>query len=222
MNLILRLLKNIIPYDAVCTIRNRKYIKDGVTIGRYVYIRESDINSTCMIGNYSVLRKCNINSMTSIGKNCTINYADIGKYCSISWMVTIGAINHHIERLTTNAFPYSKKLGIVDADELLTDRTVIGNDVWIGCNCVILPNVIIGDGAIIGAGSIVTKDVDPYTIVAGNPAKKVRDRFNEDIKKELIELKWWNFSDEIIKKYINFFRRKVDEELLYEVRNIVD
>jgi acetyltransferase-like isoleucine patch superfamily enzyme len=76
---------------------------------------------------------------------------------------------------------------------------LIGNDVWIGDNVLILPNLSIGDGAIIAAGSVVTKSVLPYTIVAGVPAVKIKDRFNEDIKKELLDLKWWEWDDIKIK-----------------------
>ncbi len=70
--------------------------------------------------------------------------------------------------------------------------TVIGNDVWIGQNSVILPGVYIGDGAIIGANSVVGSDVDPYTIVAGNPAKKIRKRFDDELIQLMLDFKWWD------------------------------
>lgn len=71
--------------------------------------------------------------------------------------------------------------------------TIVGNDVWFGTNSVIMPGVTIGDGAIIGAYAIVTKDVEPYTIVAGNPAKIVRKRFSDELTNRLLEIKWWNW-----------------------------
>ena len=69
----------------------------------------------------------------------------------------------------------------------------IGNDVWIGTNVIIIGKVKIGDGSIIGAGSIVTKDVEPYSVVAGNPAKKIKDRYDTNVIAELLKIKWWNW-----------------------------
>ena len=76
--------------------------------------------------------------------------------------------------------------------------TIIGNDVWIGYNASIMPGIQIGDGAIIAANSVVTKNVDSYSIVGGNPATEIRKRFNEDQIKQLLELKWWNWDIEKI------------------------
>ena len=84
----------------------------------------------------------------------------------------------------------------------LKGDTVVGNDVWIGQNVTILPGVHIGDGAIIGLNSVVTKDVPPYTIVAGNPAKIVRKRFDDELIDLLLKLKWWNKSAEEINALI--------------------
>ncbi|MBI5204619.1 MAG: CatB-related O-acetyltransferase [Nitrospirae bacterium] len=82
---------------------------------------------------------------------------------------------------------------------------IIGNDVWIGDSVIILPGVQVGDGAIIGAGSVVTKNVPPYTIVGGVPAKKIRDRFSDKIKEQLLQIKWWDWPEEKIKANREFF-----------------
>ncbi len=88
----------------------------------------------------------------------------------------------------------------------------IGNDVWIGYNATIMAGVNIGDGAIIAANSIVTKDVEPYTIVGGNPAKKIRKRFSEDIIAKLLKLKWWNWNiDKITKNIQNLTDNKIEK-----------
>jgi virginiamycin A acetyltransferase len=81
--------------------------------------------------------------------------------------------------------------------------TVIGNDVWIGTDTVIMPGINIGDGAIIAAKSVVTKDVEPYTIVGGNPAQKIKKRFPEQIISKLLEIQWWNLNIEIISAHID-------------------
>lgn len=127
----------------------------------------------------------------------------IGRYCSIAPNVTIGDSNHPIDWLSTNPFQYgnSSLFNRYHADQefefmqFKTPRsaTHIGHDVWIGGNVMILQNVRIGHGAIIAAGSIVTKDVPPYAIVGGVPAKVIRYRFPEDVIAKLLALEWWNY-----------------------------
>jgi acetyltransferase-like isoleucine patch superfamily enzyme len=125
----------------------------------------------------------------------------IGKFCSIAEgvVVFLGA-NHRVDWFTTypfghiheNKFPKVKRNHGHPASK---GNVVIGNDVWIATNAVIMSGIKIGDGAIIGAYSIVTKDVPPYTIVAGNPAKQIRKRFSDEIINKLLELKWWDMDE---------------------------
>ena len=91
-------------------------------------------------------------------------------------------------------------------------NTYIGNDVWIGEGVKIKAGVTIGDGAVVGMGSIVTKDLEPYGIYAGNPAKLIRRRFDDDTIEQLIKLKWWEWSDETIERY-GFSFNNVEEFL---------
>lgn len=85
-------------------------------------------------------------------------------------------------------------------------RVVIGNDVWIGIRCIIMDGVSIGDGAVVAAGSVVTKDVAPYAIVGGVPAKVIRFRFNDSVIEKLLQLKWWDYTDDQITDFITAFR----------------
>lgn len=152
---------------------------------------------------------CKIGANTYIGSPVRIftKETQIGSFCSISWDVNIGTTHHPTNWLTTHIFPYSKRPDLykilLDDDKILKFDYVypvtIGNDVWIGCDVTILDGVKIGDGAIIGAGAIVTKDIPPYAIAAGAPAKVIRYRFDEQTIKELLELKWWDLDEEIIK-----------------------
>ena len=113
--------------------------------------------------------------------------------------------NHQMNAVST--FPFYTLPGWDMAPPAMDDLplkgdTVIGNDVWIGQNAVILPGVRIGDGAIIGASSVVGSDVPPYTIVAGNPARTLRKRFDEELTALLLELRWWDKSVEEINALI--------------------
>lgn len=119
----------------------------------------------------------------------------IGRYCSIAGTVRYAPINHPTDALTTHPALYERKFGVVDEDITWDDPLVIEDDVWIGHNSVILPRCKnIGRGAIIGAGSVVTRNVAPYTIVAGNPARKLRDRFPAPLIGEIEASRWWEKS----------------------------
>ncbi|NMB56478.1 CatB-related O-acetyltransferase [Candidatus Beckwithbacteria bacterium] len=141
----------------------------------------------------------------------------IGKFTSCADFRVM--YNHKINEVTTHPFTFSKNFGACIKDRLDKFSLEIGNDVWIGHNTIILAKVKkIGDGAIIGAGSVVTKDVPAYAIVAGNPAKLVRYRFSKYQIKKLQKIKWWNWCEEkIFKNYqdfldINQFLNKYDKE----------
>lgn len=131
----------------------------------------------------------------------------IGRFCSIACgaKFIFTSANHTMKSLSTYPFPiFFEEWGLDIAN--VTDAwdnkgdIVIGNDVWIGYDAVILSGVTIGDGAIIGARAVVTKDVPPYTIVGGIPARHIRKRFDEETVTRLMELKWWEWSDEKIKE----------------------
>src|SRR3546814_2895388 len=116
----------------------------------------------------------------------------IGRYCSIANSVRSAPINHPTDALTTHPALYEKKFGVVDADIFYDDPLIIEDDVWIGHNALILPGCnFIGRGAVIGAGAVVTRNVARYTIVAGNPDRKLRDRFSPVLIEAIDASKWW-------------------------------
>lgn len=132
----------------------------------------------------------------------------IGKFCSISWNVTIylGG-NHRVDWIAL--YPFSPHDGrwpeAEGIEEHLSTKgdVTIGNDVWIGSDAIILSGVTIGDGAVVGTGSVVTADVDPYTIVGGNPARVIKKRFSDDEIPQLLELRWWDWPEERIRRNIH-------------------
>ncbi|WP_245945998.1 CatB-related O-acetyltransferase [Flavobacterium magnum] len=127
-----------------------------------------------------------IGEYTYIGFNCIVTNAKIGRYCSIANNVSVGVGEHRINRVSTSSLFYSNPF------ETLTEgNCVIGNDVWLGSNVVVRRGVIIGDGAIVGANSFVNKNVRPYEIVGGVPAKTIRMRFSEEQIAIVSRSKWW-------------------------------
>lgn len=133
----------------------------------------------------------------------------IGKFCSIACgaKFIFNSANHTLTSLSTYPFPlfYEEwELEKEDVTEAWDNKgdIIIGNDVWIGYEAVILAGVMIGDGAIIGTRTVVTKDVPPYTIVGGVPTKPIRKRFNDETIAELLRLKWWDWSEEKISQNI--------------------
>lgn len=137
----------------------------------------------------------------------------IGKYCSIACgaKFLFNSANHTMTSLSTYPFPLFfeewglEKKNVTNAWDNKGD-IVVGSDVWIGYEAVILAGVTIGDGAIIGTRAVVTKDVPPYTIVGGIPAKPIRKRFDDEMISHLLALKWWDWAEERIAQNINLIQ----------------
>jgi len=127
----------------------------------------------------------------------------VGRYCSIAKTVRSAPSNHPTEALTTHPALYERSFGVVDEDALHPEPLVIEDDVWIGHNAMILPGCKhIGRGAVIGAGAIVTRDVPAYAIMAGNPARKLRDRFTPELAAALDASRWWELDLAALRRLI--------------------
>ncbi|MDF2815771.1 MAG: acetyltransferase [Paenibacillus sp.] len=134
-----------------------------------------------------------------------INYAEIGKFCSIASHVCINPGNHPMWRVTQHHATYrraSYQFDESDDTEFFewrrSHKVSIGNDVWIGHGATIMPGVTIGTGAVVGSGAVVTKDVEPYMVVAGVPAKPIKERFTREVARQLMDIAWWDWSREML------------------------
>lgn len=149
-----------------------------------------------------------IGDFTTLGVNNVFNgNIVIGKYCQIGAFVAIHGTNHPID--FPSSYINSNMLGGRLARNKTNKPIVIGNDVWIGHGVIVLSNVKVGNGAIIAAGSVVTKDVESYAIVAGNPARVLRKRFSDNVCSELNRLEWWNRDQEFLLKNEVFFQTDI-------------
>lgn len=158
-----------------------------------------------------------IGTQTYCNKGTTIFKGSIiGNFCSIGYNVAIGPPEHPVNFFTTspNAYRYEgiKDLCKWPKDDIV-NPVIIGNDVWIGSNAIILQGVKIGDGVVVAAGAIVTKDVEPFTIVGGVPAKIIKDRFAPELKEKLLDSQWWNHD----KKWIADFFLKTYNDVKNEI-----
>lgn len=180
-----------------------------------VYLKSVITNPNIVIGDYTMyndfvsdpaqFEKNNVLYHYPINKDRLI----IGKFCSIACgaKFLFASANHTMRSLTTYPFPIFFEEWGLDKAKITSawdnkGDIVIGNDVWIGYEAVILSGVTIGDGAIIGARAVVTKDVPPYTIVGGVPAKAIRKRYNDETIQRFCQIKWWDWPAEQIRQAI--------------------
>lgn len=158
-------------------------------------LKNSSVHVSSKIESGSSFVDSTMDKYSFCGYDCDINMTDIGPYCSIANGVSIGGNAHPIDWVSTSPVFYDNKDSIKKKfskhRRSMPLRTLVGADVWIGRNAIIKQGVSIGHGAVIGMGAVVVKDVEPYSIVAGNPATLIRKRFEQDIIYELIDSLWW-------------------------------
>ena len=172
-------------------------------------IRNSEIHSTSKIEPGSQVVSSKFGRHSYCGYDCVFLNTSIGSFCSISDNVVIGGSNHPMHFVSTSpvflSHRDSVKAKFAKFEYLDLPQTIIGNDVWIGHSALVRAGVNIGHGAVVAMGSVVTKDVPPYAIVGGNPAKVLRLRFSENMCAKLLATEWWNLSDEELTRWAAFF-----------------
>ena len=168
-----------------------------------------NIDRTSKVASGSALTKVRMGRYSYVGSYTLITDAEIGSFCSIGGNCNIGGGLHPTNMVSTSPVFYKgrnilrKNFANIEFEP--SEKVNIGNDVWIGEGAYIKAGVSIGDGAVVGAHSVVTHDVEPYSIVAGVPAKEIRKRFDDDIVSKLLEIKWWDLSEDELKDLGNAF-----------------
>ena len=158
-----------------------------------IYCKFGKCNKFCK--DVSIHERASVGNYNYIGKGTMIYNAHIGNYNSIAPGVKIGQVEHDLKCVSTSTKIFGPSHGITNFTGTM-EPSIIENDVWIGANVVILQGIHIGTGAVLAAGAIVTKDVPPYAIVAGVPAKVIKYRFNDSQINTLLESKWWESDSE--------------------------
>ncbi len=172
------------------------------------------------IGDRCQISETQFGDYSYVGNDIEIIYTDIGKFCSIASYSRINPGNHPLPRVALHHFTYrSKKYGWGEDEQELFDwrreqAVTIGHDVWIGHGAIILPGVRIGNGAVVAAGAVVSKDVAPYTIVAGVAAQPLRKRFKEEVIAGLEKLAWWHWSADLLQQRLEDFRQLSAEQFI--------
>ena len=196
---------------------NKVYPRTGDT--QTVYLKNVITESGIEIGGYTMYNDF-VNDPRDFEKNNVLYHYPIngdklkvGKFCSIACgaKFLFASANHTMHSISTYPFPIFFEEWGLDVANITSawdnkGDIVIGNDVWIGYEAVVLSGVTIGDGAIIGTRAVVTKDVPPYTIVGGIPAKPIRKRFSDEVISKLLELQWWNWPENRIKENIDVIK----------------
>lgn len=188
---------------------------------------DTELGAYTEVGARTILNEVTMGDYSYVVNDGQITYTTIGKFCSIAAMIRINPGNHPMHRTTQAHFTYRASAyfpGESDDAEFFAWRRehhcTIGHDVWLGHGAIVLPGRNIGTGAVIAAGAIVTKDVAPYTIVAGNPARPVRRRFSEAVEDGLMDLAWWDWDHEMLRQALPDFRKLPVEDFLRKYKGV--
>jgi len=178
-----------------------------------VRLRQAQIGRCCEILGDTRIEYSELGDFSYLGEGCMVGDAEIGRFCAIAAQVRIGAPNHPIERPSQHRFTYCPEYYAEAAErdqaffaQRRADRVVIGHDVWIGHAVIVLPGVRVGNGAVLAAGAVVSRDVAPYSIVGGVPARPIKPRFDAEIAARLQRIAWWDWPAEVIFERLRDFQ----------------
>lgn len=195
----------------------------GSTFGDYSSLGNNSDVLRCRVEDHVSINRRNFLNDSSVGRltytgvGTSVHAADVGRFCSIAAGVEIGGADHDYLAATTYTparFSHARKGVYKSPAKETDDRCSIGHDVWIGSHATILGKAHVGNGAVIGAGAVVTKDVPPYAIVVGAPARIVKYRFDEGAIAKLLEIAWWDWPLETVFEFEDLLTSRLDDENL--------
>lgn len=208
----------------------KSFVSDFSIVAPTARIFRSKLYAAVEVGDQAALDDCSIggHALVKIGERSILsgpmriiaemNIVSIGKFCSLAPDVIVWEPLHDMRRLSSSYVLANLFHEGWDRDLISKGPIVIGNDVWIGARATVLSGVTIGDGAVVGAGSVVTNDVPPYAIVAGAPARILGYRFSEPMRARLLELKWWDWPEDKIRRN----RRLFDGHLSFDALDRIE
>jgi len=182
------------------------------TLDPTAVVQDSILGRWTAVGPRTTIIETHFGDYSYIMNDGQIIYSEVGRFCSIASHTRLNPSNHPLWRPSSHHFTYrSKFYGFGEDDEEIfqwrrENRVVLGHDVWIGHGATVLPAIKIGTGAVVGAGSVVTQDVLPFTIVAGVPARVIRRRVTEEVEASLMRIQWWNWSHDQLAEALEDFR----------------
>jgi len=189
-------------------------------------VKDTSFGAWCEVQERTKLTETVMGDYSYICGDGEVIYTDIGKFCSIASHARINPGNHPLDRAALHHFTYrSEMFDLGDDDPSFFDwrresKVTIGNDVWIGHGVTVMPGVNIGNGAAIGSGAVVTRDVEPFTVVVGIPAKPVRKRFDDETIAGLQALHWWDWSQDMLRERMGDFRKLGASEFVKKYTNL--
>lgn len=199
-------------------------------ISNFAFVSSTNkISKLARINRFVKIKNSEVGDYSYISNNCDITNTTIKRFCSIADNCRIGTASHTLNNISTSPI-FTLKDNATHTTWVQKDvghfnevkRVYIGNDVWIATHVIIKDGITIGDGAIIGAGAVVVKDVPPYAVVGGVPAKIIKYRFEQSIINKLLELQWWNASDEKLRDNIKYFQTEdITIEMLNELEKLL-
>lgn len=187
-----------------------KMLDEKPTIHPTCKVINSSLGKWTELMQYTTLVESTLDDYSYTAGHNSIIYSTIGKFVNIAAMVRINPGNHPMDRVCQHHMMYRRKqYGLSEFDDTSffqwrkSQPCVVGHDVWIGHSAIILPGVTLGHGCVVGAGAVVTHDLEPYSINVGVPARRIRFRFREDIIESLLSISWWDWDDSYLRERMN-------------------